>query len=234
VPLAIPLARYIGDHSQSSAVPPGFSFIEAGLCLTAYVSYIDFCSLKRRATSHLFKDFPHRSASSLWRLLMAVQGQIGKQAVISHAFQQLCDGPNAQLFDRITRKWAEARHELTLADQDELLNGVRILANISNYVFSTYRFGYFEDVKKERLSNRYSGRFRIAHGKPPHTFFVEYCGTQSFSESEAMLLNIHNGSGLKLTPLILWYLCPNHRDQLSKQPPFLGRILASPGAGINN
>jgi hypothetical protein len=30
-PLALPLARYIGDFSHYNPVPPGFSFIEAGL-----------------------------------------------------------------------------------------------------------------------------------------------------------------------------------------------------------
>ena len=79
-------------------------------------------------------------------------------------------------------------------------------------MFSNYAFGYFEGVQKERFSNRYSGRFRIAHGKPPHTAYVAYSGQQSFSEAEAILLNVHDGDGLRLTPLILWYPCARHRD----------------------
>ena len=212
VPLAVPLARYIGSHSQISVVPPSFSFVEAGLCLAAYVSYSEFCTLKRRATSRFFKSFPHRSAGYLWHLLKEVQHQMGKQGIISRPFGQLCEGPNAALFDRITRNWAETRHELTLADQEEVLQAVRALANISNQVFSTYSFGYFEGVQRERLSNRYSGRFRIAHGKPPHTFSVDYSGSDSFSMAEALVLNVRNGDGLRLTPLVLWYPCVSHTD----------------------
>ena len=212
VPLAIPLARYIGDNSQSSVVPPGFSFIEAGLCLAAYISYIEFCSLKRRATTRLFRNFPHRSASYLWHLLKDVQYQLGKQAVVSAPFQQLCEQANAELLERLTRKWAEARHELTIADKDELLNAVRLLGNAAYQVFSKNSFGYFEGVQKERLSNRYSGRFRIAHGKPPHTEFLEYSGSHSFSGAEALLLNVSKGEGLVLSPLVLWYPCSNHPD----------------------
>jgi hypothetical protein len=213
VPLSIPLARYIGSHSQSSGVvPPSFSFIEASLCLAAYVSYCEFCTLPRRATSRLFKSFPHRSASSLWHLLKEVQTHIGKQGQISNPFGQLCQGPNALLFERITRNWAETRHELTVADQAEVLHAVRALANVSQQVFSNYSFGYFEEVHKQSFSSRYSGRFRIAHGKPPHTSSFEYSGLESFSTAEAMLLNIHGGDALRLMPLVLWYPCTNHRD----------------------
>src|SRR5215467_6694025 len=90
--------------------------------------------------SRIFRDFPHRSAGYLWHLLKAAQYQLGDQAVVSRPFHQLRDEANSGLFDRITRKWAETRHELTIADNDELLNAVRLLANASYQVFSNYAF----------------------------------------------------------------------------------------------
>jgi hypothetical protein len=212
VPLSVPLARYIGEHVQSSGVNPGFSFIEAGLCLAAYVSYLEFCSTERRATTRLFKDFPHRSASYLWHMLKQAQLQLGSKSTFSAGFKKLCEGKNLELFEAVTRKYAEVRHELTLTDKDELMRAVRAIANASYQVFSQYRFGYFEGIQKERFSNRYSGRFRVAHGKPPHSLFFEYSGDQSFSEAEALILNTTSGEGLMLTPLVLWYPCSGHRD----------------------
>ncbi len=64
-PLALPLARYIDDFTGSSAVPPGFSFIEAGLCLASYISYIELCCINRHIGTRFFKSLPHRSASHL-------------------------------------------------------------------------------------------------------------------------------------------------------------------------
>ena len=60
---------------------------------------------------------------------------------------------------------------------------------------------------------RHSGRFRIAHGKPPNTAFAQYSGIHSFSQADAFVLNIEQGEGLSLMPLIFWYPCSQHRDQ---------------------
>ena len=211
-PLAVPLALYLGDHAQHGPVPPGYSFIEAALCLAAYVSYIELCCTPRRATTRIFKEFPHRSAGYLWHMLKTVQQQLGSHAVVSQPFKKLCTDSSLNVLDRVTRSWAEVRHELSLSEKDQLLTAVRVLANACNAVFSSYKFGYMEAVQRERFSNRYSGRFRVAHGKPPHSSFLSYSGARSFSEAEALIINPKSGTGLLLTPLVLWYPCPSHVD----------------------
>jgi hypothetical protein len=211
-PLALPLARYIGDFSHLSPVPPGLSFIEAGLCLTAYVSYMELCCIKRRTTTRIFKGFPHRSASYLWHMLKSVHDQLGTRAVLSQPFQRLCAQSNRELFDRITRRWADVRHEKAHVEERDLLSAVQLLANVSHIVFSNYAFGFFEGVQKERFSSRHAGRFRIAHGKPPYTSFATYVGPHPFSDAEALVVNMERGEGLSLTPLVFWYHCQSHRD----------------------
>jgi hypothetical protein len=69
-----------------------------------------------------------------------------------------------------------------------------------------------ESVQKGRFSATYSGRFRIAHGKPPYTSFLTYAGEQPFSEAEALMIDPSTGSGFLLTPLVLWYPCKTHID----------------------
>ncbi len=195
-PLAVPLARYIGDLAQHGPVPPGYSFIEAALCLAAYTSFIEFCCNKRRSITRIFKQFPHRSASSLWHMLKTTQEQLGENAVATRPFKALCIGPSSGILDRITRQWAQVRHELSQTDRDDVLNAVRTLSNASHEVFGRYKFGYMEAVQKERFSTRYTGRFRIAHGKPPHTAFISYSGTQSFSEAEGRSFGLLYWSGI--------------------------------------
>ena len=168
--------------------------------------------MERRAVTRLFKEFPHRSATYLWRMLESVQQQMGSKALISKPFQRLCDSNNRHVFDQITRQWADTRHEITLPEKGALLVAVRLLANVCNAVFSDHLFGFFQNVQKERFSQRYTGRFRVAHGKPPYSAFVPYSGLQSFSEAEPIVVNMQTGDGLSLMPLMFWYPCQLHGD----------------------
>ncbi|HKW75730.1 MAG TPA: hypothetical protein VJN64_09415 [Terriglobales bacterium] len=211
-PLAVPLARFIGDHHYHDVVPPGQSFLEAGLCLAAYVSYVEFCSTSRRAVTRLFSRFPHRSASYLWKMLKEVQLQLGRNAVITAPFKKLCGGENEEIFEQVTRLWAQARHELATAEKDKILAAVRVLANMSHEVFCRYHFGFFQHVQKEAFASRYRGRFRVTHGKPPHTRYFQYSGTNSFSEAEAFVVSTEKSVAMPLAPFIFWYQCPQHRD----------------------
>jgi hypothetical protein len=212
MPMALPLARYIGDVTENSPVPPGPSFLEAALCLAAYASYIEFCSLARSKETKLFKSFPHRASGYLWHLLKAVQEQIGSSGAFTVPFARLLEPKNRSLVDRAVTGWAAARHEISGQDPGELLSAVRLLANTCNLVFGPNTFGYFEGVQKERFSSRQRGRFRFAVGKPPFSKFATYTGARSFSEGEAHIVNCAKGTSLTLTPLVLWYPCGAHRD----------------------
>ncbi len=79
-PLAVPLAHYIGDRQSNSVVPPGYSFIDAALCLLAYVTLAEYYCTSRRAVSRIFKQYSHRSATARWLLLRSTHDQLGKSS----------------------------------------------------------------------------------------------------------------------------------------------------------
>jgi hypothetical protein len=234
-PLAIPLARYVGDVADASPVPPGVSFLEAALCLAAYLSYAEFCSHPRRRSTSLLKGFVHRSGTYLWHFLKEVQLQLGDKARISAPFHRLLEVQNAKLLDEVLRQWAGAKHEKSIGfDKADLLGAVRLLANISHAVFQKYRFGFFQSVQKERLSKRHSGRFRIAHGKPPYGAFAMYSGTPSFSESDAFVLDLESGAGIPLSPLVFWYPCAAHPDHENGHCFFLDKVAEVDGQLVSS
>jgi hypothetical protein len=138
---------------------------------------------------------------------------------------------NSELIDRITRSWADTRHELSLGERNDLLTAVRLLGNVSQTVFSEFHFGYFQNVQPERFSNRHSGRFRLAHGKPPYSDFRLYAGTRSFSEAQATVVHFQNGDALTLTPLIIWYPCAAHPEVENGHCFFFDKIRAD-GHGV--
>ena len=129
----------------------------------------------------------------------------GQSGRITAPLRVLLTPSNIALLDGITRNWSQVRHELGLSAKDDILAAVRVLANACHGTFAKYQFGYMEGVQKERFSKKYTGRFRIAHGKPPFTEFLSYAGDNPFSEAEAILLEPKTGSGLLLTPFVLWY-----------------------------
>ncbi|PYP90926.1 MAG: hypothetical protein DMG65_09865 [Candidatus Angelobacter sp. Gp1-AA117] len=211
-PLAVPLAKFIGDYQQHGIVPPGVSFLEAGICLAAYVSYMEMCSIDRRGATRIFSNFPHRSASYLWKMLEVAQYHLGKRAELTAPYKKLLEGNNEKIFDHAIKLWAQARHELAVSEKDEILTAVKVLSNVSNEIFSKTPFGFFENIQKEPFSQQYSGRFRISHGKPPHTDYLRYSGIHSYSEAESFIIWPERGIALPLTPLIFWYPCATHRD----------------------
>ena len=90
---------------------------------------------------------------------------------------------------------------------------MKILANVCNEVFKNFKFGYFENVQKERFGKNFVGLFRVAHG--PQANFYEifrYRGGISFSEDDPILFDSQNGIGRSLQPLIFWEKCSKHVD----------------------
>jgi len=145
-------------------------------------------------------------------MLKSVQSQLGKNAEITAPYKKLCTGENEQTFDNMTRAWAQARHELSNTERDQSLGAVRLLANVSYEVFSQTSFGFFQHVQKEPFTRGYVGRFRVTHGKPPHTEYFTYSGSHAFSELEAFVVSPERSEALPLAPLMFWYPCSQHRD----------------------
>ncbi len=231
-PLALPLARFIGEHAERATVPPSISFIESSLCLAAYISYLELCCLGLQRTTRIFKDFAHRSASYLWHMLKTVHQQMGARAKISAPYKKLFEASNLKTVERAIEMWTQARHDLTSTEKDGALAAVRLMANVSHSVFAKAKFGFFQNIQKEPFSQRYTGRFRVAHGKPPYSTFLPYSGKSSFSEAEAFLLVEEADLALPLTPFIFWYPCNSHQDQDGGHCFFFDKIKEETGGAI--
>jgi hypothetical protein len=136
---------------------------------------------------------------------------LGKRASVSAPFQALCQGRNAELIGAMVDGWAQVKHEKAVSTNLDVLGTIRVVANVCHEAFNNYKFGYFEAVQK-KLGGKYKGRFRIARGRAPFPAFYQYTGTESFSENDAVLVNVETGTGLMLTPLAFWHPCSGHRD----------------------
>jgi hypothetical protein len=188
-------------------------FIEAALCLGAYISYLEYCVYKERATTRIFKEFTQRSAGPLWKLLKESQKKLGDKRQLTAPYGQLIEDTFLQTMEQTVDFLAQAKHEKTDPASFDLLRSIKILANVSNEVFSKNEFGFFENVKKQKFRKDYQGLFREASGPSP-TFIKasKYLGPTSFSRDEAVFYNKEKGYVLNLQPLIFWDRCPNHPD----------------------
>jgi molecular chaperone DnaK (HSP70) len=215
-PLAEPLARYLGQTETLQLTNAALEFIESALALAAYTAYFEFCSQKGRATTKLLGGFSKRSAGPLWHLLRECLSQLRKSAQICRPYQELLLSDLGKEVDSGITQLSQLKHQKSSHDAVDHSRLVKIVANTSSQVFSTVQFGFFEGVKKAKFGSGFKGLFRLAHGRSPFIKALEYTGTESFSEAEAMLVVPESGVIVPLRPLVFWDICKKHSEA---QPP---------------
>jgi hypothetical protein len=212
-PLAGPLSQYLSQSDSVRMFQKGREFIEAGLCLGAFVSYLEYCVVKQRAATKLLRGFAQRSVGPLWKLLRESLKKLGDKKQLSAPYDELMEDSLVQFLEQTLDFLAQAKHEKVDVESFDLQRSVRIIANISNKAFANNKFGFFENVHKQKFSKEYRGHFRQACGpNPPFIRAYKYSGPQSFSRDEAVLYNKEKGYLLALQPLVFWDSCPKHRD----------------------
>jgi hypothetical protein len=211
-PLAVPLEGYMGCADPRQLVDKAREFTEAALTIAAYVALLEHCSMKGSRESKLFKGFTQRSAGPLWALLRDALRQLGSKALISAPYLDLISGDFFKVLDDfITFLSQHKHHKASHADRDHL-PPVRILANISQTVFSRNLFGFFQEVRKRRFSPGFEGLFRHASGPSRFINLYRYQGDEAFSEAQAFLISAGDSLALPLEPLIFWHGCASHPD----------------------
>ena len=215
-PLADSLARYLSQTDEARLAGSAFEFAETALALAAYTAYLEMCAHKGRAKTTILKGFTKRSAGPLLKLLRESLAQLGKSARISAAYQKLITQDFYTEIDSTVTLFSQQKHNKAPQESLNHLRFVKILANVSAEMFSTVRFGYFEDIKKIKFGTGFRGLFRHAHGKPPFTTVSTYSGSESFSEADAMLVLPDDGTIVPMRPLVFWDSCKKHSDL---QPP---------------
>jgi len=211
-PLAESLCSYIVQTDQSKLVRQGFLFLEDALTLAAYITYLDYCKGKGRAETKLFKNLTQRSGGPLWAFFQDCSKLLKEKATFSSKYRELLSSEYFGIINDAVNKLASYKHDKINEIKIDILTPVRIIANISQRVFSDYVFGFFEQVKKRKFGKEHSGRFRHAHGRPPFTNVSEYTGFQDFSEDELYILDSTEGVALSFTPLMFRDSCITHPD----------------------
>jgi molecular chaperone DnaK (HSP70) len=213
-PLATSLARYLREYDPSKLVKHAREFVEASLAMAAYVSYLEVGVNKKRRQTHLLSGFTQRSVGPLWKLLQESLRELGKDAKIALPYRELISDTFYKEIDQSVTFFGQNKHE---KEDDKGFNPrvVQILANISQKVFSSYRFGFFENVHQERFKGgAYKGIFRLAFGSNTNFGDSEnYAGSMYFPNNVAYLVNFEERSALPLQPLIFWYTCEKHSDE---------------------
>jgi hypothetical protein len=211
-PLAITLRKYLGQSDPSTLIKSALEFFEAALALAAYVTYLEFCGTKQQKESRLFRGFTQRSVRPLWALLKDSLVQLGRDANIAAAYEELLLPGLGQSMDEAIDFFNDYKHDKAPAKAFDTVRPVEILANVSQKVFAKNIFGFFEQVRKEKFGKNYRGVFRHACGPEPFIKASEYEGSQAFAEGEIFIVNRDKGNGLALQPLVFWDECPNHPD----------------------
>jgi hypothetical protein len=212
-PLAAPLSQYISQSDSVRMFEKGREFIEAAVCLGAFVSYLEYCVAKQRAVSRLLKGFTQRSIGPLWKLLRESLAKLGDKKRLSAPYDELMEKGIVQFIEQTVDFLSQAKHDKADVESFDLQRSVRIIANISNKVFASNKFGFFENVHKQKFSKEYQGLFRQARGpNPPFIRAYKYSGPLPFSRDEAVLFDNEKGYLLALQPLVFWDSCPKHRD----------------------
>lgn len=212
-PLAAPLATYLCQTDRVRLASAARDFVESTLTLMAYTAYQEFCSVKGRAETRLFKNFTKRSAGPLWKLLQDALRQLGREHTrFSSGLRELLDPELFKEIDDAVNVIAQHKHGKVAEESAFVLRPVQILANISHRVFGEKCFGVFQDVQKQRFQKSYEGVFRHAHGRPPFVSVSPYRGGCAFSNNEAFVINVESGRVLGLEPLVLWEGCSKHLD----------------------
>jgi molecular chaperone DnaK (HSP70) len=211
-PLAEPLCRYLGQSDPRRLTEKALEFLEAALSLGAYVTFLDYCSLKGNRESSLFKGYTKRSAGPLWGFLKQCLKALTDKGSFSSPYKELLRRELFEQIDRTVNSLADFKHGKLDPEKVETLRAVQILANISREVFRNTVFGYFEQVRKQKFGNKYEGIFRCAQGNPPFTDMYFYEGPADYSPEQPLLVNLDSMEALSLLPLIFWDNCEHHRE----------------------
>lgn len=205
-PAAVPLAALLAEPDSERVISLGREVIESMLSLAAYIAFAEYCTTARHGHSFMLKGLQHRSAGPLWAMIRQAMNALGSKARFSRGYASLLNDPFYPELDDVISQIALEKHGKLSAGVD-YPRIITIFGNVTNGVFASKLFGYFDEVRKTPFKEEYRGIFRNAKG--PYTLFTdryEYRGPFSLSSEEAFLIDPEQGEALPLSPLLIWGL----------------------------
>jgi molecular chaperone DnaK (HSP70) len=207
-PLAEPLSRYLAAANRQEQHDTAVEFIEAGLMMTTYLTYLDSCAVAGQGHGKRFKNFRQRSAGDLWTATKALLQQDGLQ--FAKPFTRLIGLQHAATLEAAVAFINQAKHNKAPKDHARLVPTIRLLAGELRNAFEHRLFGYFSNVQKLPHSDLNAGVFHNAVGNPPFYHRFNYSGPHLFSSEQAFLIDTQEKLGLPLYPLLFWNPCEKH------------------------
>jgi hypothetical protein len=213
-PVSLPLSLYLSTQVNPETIfQKSRDFIESSLCLISYLVYLEYCHLKCSKNTKLFKGYTQRSAGPLWKLLKETTLCLKNRTENAKHLSKLIDSDLGKEVENIINLIALAKHDKVDVKSINHSRVVKIIANLCSEIFKHAKFGYFENVQKEKFGKSFTGLFRVAHGPQPHFYEIyKYRGASTFSEDDPVLYNPQTETGLSLQPLIFWEKCCTHPD----------------------
>lgn len=211
-PLAGPLANYLCQTEPHRLATAAREFLESALTMAAYLVYLEFCANKGRSETRIFKNLTKRSAGPLWSMFQTCMKQRLPTDMFGSVYSGLLEPELFKEIDQAVTLVAQHKHGKAAENSANVLRPVQILANVSQQLFSSNIFGFFQQVQKQRFGARYQGVFRHAHGRPAFVETSSYNGSVAFSENETYVVNTERNRAISLEPLILWEQCPEHPE----------------------
>ena len=207
-PASVPLARYLAEANNDKRENLGREVIEGVLSIVAYISYLEWCSLKKNKQTSYFKGLPHRSAGPLWALTKHCLSNLDGNARFSRKLIPFIKSSAYQEIEEIVDKIADGKHgKLSAIDYP---SAIRTMANLLANALSDLEFGSFENVTKRPFSSIFTGTFRSAKGNSrPFISLYEYEGPKIFSEEAIYICDIEKSIALDLSPLMFWAKPPS-------------------------
>ena len=202
-PVAYPLARFLSETTADQMDRWGREALEGMLALAAYIAYAEHCA-SGGAGGATFKGLRQRSAGPLWGMFKRCASTSGAKWTFARDLLSLVGASNLSELDHAVSQIAQTKH----GKRADGLDYARLLEKFGNALAKTLHgkvLGYFEDARRKKFSMKtFQGVFRNARGaSPPFIDVYEYEGPEDFPQEFVFLIDIHQGLGLPLFPMLV-------------------------------
>ncbi|MCP1838758.1 hypothetical protein ACVIHI_008317 [Bradyrhizobium sp. USDA 4524] len=202
-PTAYPLRRFLSETTPDQMDRWGREALEAALGLAAYVAYAEHCT-HGGPQGTLFKALRQRSAGPLWDMFKRCASMTGPKWIFAKELLALTQEPHLTELNHAVSQLAQTKHGKR-ADGLDYSRTLERVGNVLAKCFNGKLFGYFEDARRKPFSTKtFQGIFRNARGSsPPFIDVYEYEGMEDFPQEFVFVLDVANGAGLSLFPLVV-------------------------------
>jgi hypothetical protein len=201
-PASSSIQRLLAE-SSGEQVLTSLDAAESVMAFMIFVMWAEISSQRKDRKLRLLGGQYKRSAGQLKALLIQLKKSKSQPGIGKRLRDLLKEIPDDDLDDLVNQLNRE-KHKKQEPGSFDPLPLITALANVLSIGVSQFRFGYFENVRREGFGGKHRGVFRVAHGAQPFHERYDYEGKHSFSDQEAFLVSPEEGVAISLTPAMFW------------------------------